>query len=56
MPWHCRKANRTLENLEAGDLKLSQADLAEVNAVLDSHEVKGDRHFGVSDQELNLWG
>ncbi|KAJ3509019.1 hypothetical protein NMY22_g16434 [Coprinellus aureogranulatus] len=49
------KASRTLENLGAGDLKLSDADLAEVNNVLNSHEVKGDRQFGMDEKELNLW-
>ncbi|RXW18079.1 hypothetical protein EST38_g7777 [Candolleomyces aberdarensis] len=50
------KASRTLENLQAGDIKLSEDDLAEVNKIINSHEVKGDRYFGKSDEEMHLWG
>ena len=56
MPSFCRKASRTLENLQAGDIKLSEGDLAEVNKIIDTHEVKGDRYFGKSDEEMHLWG
>lgn len=50
------KSTRTLENLEAGDLKLSNDQLAEINMAIETHEVKGDRYYGLSDQEAHLWG
>ncbi|TEB33784.1 aldo/keto reductase [Coprinellus micaceus] len=50
------KASRTLENLEAGDIKLSDTDLAEVNEIIGAHTVKGGRYLGKSDQEMFLWG
>lgn len=50
------KASRTLENLEAGDIKLSDTDLAEVNEIIGAHTVKGGRYLGKSDQGVFLWG
>ena len=45
-----------MENLEAGDIKLSGADLAEANEIISAHTVKGGRYLGKSDQEMFLWG
>ncbi|KAJ2922171.1 hypothetical protein H1R20_g14926, partial [Candolleomyces eurysporus] len=49
------KASRILENLEAGDLELSSADLAKVNAIIETAEIKGDRYYGLTDEEAHLW-
>ncbi|KAH9842658.1 aldo/keto reductase [Rhodofomes roseus] len=49
------KKERTLENLAGGDVVLTEADLAEINAVLEKHEVKGDRYFG-NPAAAHLWG
>ncbi|KAJ7233756.1 aldo/keto reductase [Mycena rebaudengoi] len=50
------KASRTLENLEAGDVVLSAADVKEMNDVVEKYGVKGDRWFGVPEGQLHLWG
>jgi hypothetical protein len=50
-----RKSTRTLENLEAGDIKLSDADLAETHKIVAGNETKGDRYYGLSDKEMHLW-
>ena len=50
-----RKKERTLENLAAGDVELTAADLAEINEVIAKHEVKGDRYFG-NPEAAHLWG
>ncbi|EAU87803.1 aldo/keto reductase [Coprinopsis cinerea okayama7 len=50
------KSSRTLENLKAGDIQLSDADLDEINKVIATHQVKGDRYFGQSEEESHLWG
>ncbi|KAF6749800.1 aldo/keto reductase [Ephemerocybe angulata] len=50
------KASRTLENLEAGDIKLSAKDFEEITKFIDDFEVKGDRYFGQDDKEAHLWG
>ncbi|OBZ69027.1 Pyridoxal reductase [Grifola frondosa] len=44
---------RTLENIAAADIKLSQDDLTEIAAVLARHEVRGNRLTGDS---AFLWG
>lgn len=49
------KATRTLENLEAGDIVLSEEESKEIAELLSKHEVKGDRYFGMSDEQMNLW-
>ncbi|KZT67696.1 Aldo/keto reductase [Daedalea quercina L-15889] len=49
------KNERTLENLAAGDVQLTEADLAEINEAIAKHEVKGDRYFG-NPQIAHLWG
>ncbi|KAJ7226190.1 aldo/keto reductase [Mycena rebaudengoi] len=50
------KASRTLENLQAGDVVLSAADVQEMNDIIAKHGVKGDRQMGVPDEMLHLWG
>ncbi|KAJ7271737.1 aldo/keto reductase [Mycena rebaudengoi] len=50
------KASRTLENLHAGDVVLSAADVQEMNDIIAKHGVKGDRQIGVPDEMLHLWG
>ncbi|OAX43581.1 Aldo/keto reductase [Rhizopogon vinicolor AM-OR11-026] len=43
---------RTLENCAGGDVELSTEDLAEINSVIDSAEVRGTRYA----HEALLWG
>ncbi|KAF7297877.1 Aldo-ket-red domain-containing protein [Mycena chlorophos] len=50
------KASRTLENLEAGDVELSAADVQKVTDIIAKHGVKGDRGDGRSADELHQWG
>ena len=50
-----RKATRTLENLAAGDIQLSAGDIAEIKAIVEKHEIKGDRYFGLSEEAMGLW-
>jgi len=45
---------RTLENCAGGDVELSTEDLAEINSVINSAEIKGTRYGGV--HETHLWG
>ena len=45
-----------MENLEAGDIKLGEEDLAEINKIVSSHQAKGDRYFGSAEMESFLWG
>ncbi|KAJ6617091.1 aldo/keto reductase [Mycena sp. CBHHK59/15] len=49
------KATRTLENCAAGDIVLSAEEAADITAIAEKADVKGDRYFG--GKELNhLWG
>ncbi|KAI0044498.1 aldo/keto reductase, partial [Auriscalpium vulgare] len=48
-------AKRTLENLAGGDITLSEADLAEIDAALGQHTVKGGRYVDEIEQHLHLW-
>ncbi|KAF7325048.1 Aldo-ket-red domain-containing protein [Mycena kentingensis (nom. inval.)] len=50
------KATRTLENLNAGDVELSAADVQTVNDIIRKHGVKGDRANGMTPEQLHLWG
>ena len=51
------KATRTLENLAAGDIELTKAELDEIAAIMAKYEVKGDRYLGgAADKVLHLWG
>jgi hypothetical protein len=46
-----------LENLTAGDVELSDEDLAEIGQLLEKYPRKGGRYVdGLSDQQLHLWG
>ncbi|KAI0636842.1 aldo/keto reductase [Trametes polyzona] len=48
---------RTLENVAAGDVKLTEADLAELDEILAKHTVKGGRYRDdVDPKALHLWG
>ncbi|KZT11236.1 Aldo/keto reductase [Laetiporus sulphureus 93-53] len=46
---------RTLENLASDDVEFSKDELAEINEVINKHEVKGQRYYGEPERE-NLWG
>ena len=50
-----RRPSRTLENLQAGDIKLSDEVLAEVNKIVETFEIRGDRYHG-NDEQAHLWG
>jgi pyridoxine 4-dehydrogenase len=50
-----RKSTRTLENLRAGDIVLSADEVKTINEAVESHEVRGDRYFGQTDEEAHLW-
>ncbi|KAI0720960.1 aldo/keto reductase [Cerioporus squamosus] len=51
------KASRTLENLAAGDIELTKAELDEIADIMAKHEVKGERYLGgPANQMLHLWG
>ncbi|EGN95420.1 hypothetical protein SERLA73DRAFT_186401 [Serpula lacrymans var. lacrymans S7.3] len=47
-------AKRTIENLVGGDVELSADDMKEIEHVMNTHEIKGDRYFGGG--EAYLWG
>ncbi|KAJ7072879.1 aldo/keto reductase [Mycena amicta] len=50
------KANRTLENLQAGDVELSAEDVKKVSDIIAKHGVKGDRANGMPPEKMHLWG
>ncbi|KAJ6456161.1 aldo/keto reductase [Mycena sanguinolenta] len=50
------KATRTLENLEAGDIVLSKAELDELSGIIEKYGVKGDRGMGLTDEQQHYWG
>ena len=47
---------RTLENVQGGDIKLSQEEQTEIQNIIDKFEVKGDRYGGQDPKVLHLWG
>lgn len=49
-------ATRTVENLAAGDIVLSPEEKAEVDNIIASHEIKGDRYYGAPQEVAHLWG
>ncbi|KAF9056835.1 aldo/keto reductase [Rhodocollybia butyracea] len=49
------KSSRTLENLYAGDIKLSAEEVKAIEDILAVYPVVGDRYFGGAEQAL-LWG
>jgi diketogulonate reductase-like aldo/keto reductase len=52
-----RHASRTLENLDAAKIQLTQAEVDEITAIVDKHGVMGGRYFDQVPQEhLRLWG
>jgi len=50
------RSTRALENLASGDVNLSTEELGRIDDVINSHEVKGDRYYGLSDEQMHLWG
>jgi len=48
-------SKRTLENLRAGDVTLSDEEQKDISDILATYEVKGGRYFG-NDRALLLWG
>ncbi|CAK5279795.1 unnamed protein product [Mycena citricolor] len=49
------KVSRTLENLSAGDIILTEEELKQVDEIL-AKGVLGDRYWGESDKRAHLWG
>ncbi|KAG8888166.1 hypothetical protein FRB98_008275 [Tulasnella sp. 332] len=49
------RATRVKENLEAGNVVMSESEIQEISGLLDTHPVKGGRYAG-GDTELRLWG
>ncbi|KAH9951869.1 aldo/keto reductase [Amylocystis lapponica] len=54
MPGSSNK-KRTLENIAAGDIVLTEEEKAEVFALMEKYSIKGDRYFG-NDAAAHLWG
>lgn len=53
----CRSKKRNLENLAAGDVELTPAELAEIDDILAKYTVKGGRYNDAVDPKmLHLWG
>ncbi|KAI0831436.1 aldo/keto reductase [Trametes gibbosa] len=56
LPGSCNK-KRNLENIAAGDIVLTEAELAEIAAALTTHTIKGGRYVDdVDPKVLHLWG
>ena len=52
-----RNKKRNLENLAAGDVELTAAELAAIDDILTKHSVKGGRYNDhVDPKMLHLWG
>ncbi|KAI0046056.1 aldo/keto reductase [Auriscalpium vulgare] len=49
-------AKRTLENIAGGNITLSEAELAEIDAVLAQNTVKGGRYIDEMEPHMHLWG
>ncbi|KAJ7628794.1 aldo/keto reductase [Roridomyces roridus] len=49
------KAERTLENLQGGDVELKAQEVAELTAIAERGDVKGGRYFGGAEMQY-LWG
>ncbi|KAJ7506638.1 aldo/keto reductase [Mycena galericulata] len=49
------KATRTLENCAGGDIELSAEEVAEITAIAETADVKGDRYAGGPEGQY-LWG
>jgi len=47
---------RTLENLQAADVQLTAEELKAIDDILAANPIAGDRYFGTSDEQANLWG
>ncbi|KAI0337069.1 aldo/keto reductase [Trametopsis cervina] len=46
---------RTTENTLSGDIELSEEDKKAIWDLINNHEVKGDRYFGIGSVPLHLW-
>ncbi|KAK7463588.1 hypothetical protein VKT23_006934 [Stygiomarasmius scandens] len=49
------KASRTLENLAGGDVDLTDDELKALNEAIARTKITGDRYYGGSDADMNLW-
>ena len=47
---------RTLENLAADDVVLSEEELAEIDAILEKYPVVGSRYVDGAEKRYALWG
>ncbi|KAF9064030.1 aldo/keto reductase [Rhodocollybia butyracea] len=50
------KSSRTLENLQAGDIKLTALEIKAIDDILADNPVVGDRYFGGPPEKFHLWG
>ncbi|KAG8929812.1 hypothetical protein FRC01_003735 [Tulasnella sp. 417] len=50
------KAHRVRQNLDAGNIKLTEKEMKSITDVLASMEVTGGRYFGMSKEQELLWG
>jgi pyridoxine 4-dehydrogenase len=50
------KASRTLENLGAAKVSLTDAEISELNKIVDECEVKGGRYNDAAEPHMHLWG
>ncbi|CAL1704362.1 unnamed protein product [Somion occarium] len=47
---------RTLENIGGGNVELTKEEKAEIQKIIETFEVKGDRYTGMDPKVLHLWG
>jgi len=47
---------RTRENIAAGEVNLTPEDMEHIKEAMETHEVQGDRYFGVGNKGAHLWG
>ncbi|KAG8946123.1 hypothetical protein FRC00_009757, partial [Tulasnella sp. 408] len=50
------KAHRVKQNMDAGNIKLTEEEMQSIKDVLASTEVTGGRYFGMSKEQEMLWG
>jgi pyridoxine 4-dehydrogenase len=51
-----RSKSRKMENLEGGEVELSEAEAREIMDAVAGHGVKGGRYTDAPDNVLHLWG
>ncbi|KAF9078709.1 aldo/keto reductase [Rhodocollybia butyracea] len=49
------KASRTLENIQGGDMELTEEEVKAIDAVLSANPVAGERYYGKA-VDVHLWG